>query len=91
MHGSQGAPDCFRPVWAAVSADTAAAGHGDGLKVEKLEIPIGQARGSYAFDSLYVMVAKRRLSGRGLYRVQDTNGDDRFDEVTLLRKIGGRR
>lgn len=52
-------------------------GASDGLKVEKVEIPIGQAQGLlYAFDSLYVMVANDAFQGRGLYRVRDTNGDD---------------
>lgn len=61
-----------------------------GLKVERLEVPIGQAQGLvYAFDSLYVMVANEAYQGRGLYRVRDTNGDDQFDEVTLLRKLDG--
>ena len=65
-------------------------GASDGLKVEKLEIPIGQAQGLlYAFDSLYVMVANDAFQGRGLYRVRDANGDDSFDEVTLLRKLEG--
>ncbi len=41
----------------------------------------------YAFDSLYVMVNERGT--HGLYRVRDTNGDDRYDEVKLLREIRG--
>ena len=43
-----------------------------------------------AFDSLYVMVNERGT--HGLYRVRDSNGDDRYDEVKLLRTDrGGRR
>ncbi len=61
-----------------------------GLKIEKIDLPIGQAQGLvYAFDSLYVMVANEAFQGRGLYRVRDTNGDDQFDEVKLLRKLQG--
>jgi putative heme-binding domain-containing protein len=61
-----------------------------GLQVEKLEVAIGQAQGLlYAFDSLYVMVANDAFQGRGLYRLRDTNGDDAFDEVKLLRKLEG--
>ncbi len=41
----------------------------------------------YAFDSLYVMVNERGT--HGLYRVRDTDGDDRYDEVKLLREIKG--
>lgn len=58
-------------------------------KPEVIDLPIGQAHGLlYAFDSLYVMVSENN-QGRGLYRVRDTNGDDRFDEVKLLRKLEG--
>lgn len=61
-----------------------------GLVVEPLDIAVGQAQGLlYAFDSLYVMVATESFQGRGLYRVRDTNGDDQFDEVKLLRKLEG--
>ena len=41
----------------------------------------------YAFDSLYVVVNDKKYEGRGLYRVQDTNQDDKFDKVTLLKKF----
>jgi putative heme-binding domain-containing protein len=56
-----------------------------GLQVEKLAVDIGGCHGLlYAFDSLYCMVndGKRKL---GLYRVTDTNNDDQFDNVELLR------
>jgi len=65
-------------------------GTSDGLKLELIDLPLGQAQGLlYAFDSLYVMVANEAYEGRGLYRVRDTNGDDKFDEVKLLRKLSG--
>lgn len=35
----------------------------------------------YAFDSLYM------ANMRGFYRIRDTNGDDQFDEFTLLKKL----
>ena len=35
----------------------------------------------YAFDSLYMSTMK------GFYRVRDTDGDDTFDEFTLLKKL----
>ncbi|CAN5239382.1 hypothetical protein BH20BAC1_BH20BAC1_09360 [soil metagenome] len=73
------------------------------IKVEKLEIKIpgdtsqmkiGFAHGLlYAFNSLYVMVndegdtTLERKSG--LYRVQDTDGDDQYDKITLLKRIEG--
>ena len=59
-------------------------------EVEKLEVGIGQAHGLLcAFDSLYVMVNGNAAEGSGLYRVRDTDGDDQYDEVSLLRKISG--
>jgi putative heme-binding domain-containing protein len=59
-------------------------------KVEPLDVKIGHAQGLlYAFDSLYVMVADDKPFTRGFYRVRDTNGDDKFDSVELLRKLDG--
>ncbi len=57
-------------------------------KIETIDLPVGSAMGLlYAFDSLY-------LSGRGpdglaLYRLKDTDGDDRYDKIELLRKFDG--
>ncbi|MFM8358253.1 MAG: PQQ-dependent sugar dehydrogenase, partial [Verrucomicrobiota bacterium] len=59
-------------------------------QMETLDVPVGMAQGLlYAFDSLYVMCANDKPYPRGLYRVRDTNGDDRFDEVKLLRGLEG--
>jgi putative heme-binding domain-containing protein len=59
-------------------------------RIEIIEAEIGAAQGLlYAFDSLYVMVNEERFQGRGLYRLRDTNGDDRYDEIKLLRKLQG--
>ena len=58
------------------------------IEHEAIDLPVGKAHGLlYAFDSLYVMVNED--SKRGLYRVRDTNGDDKFDEVKLLRHLDG--
>src|SRR5665213_2993624 len=55
---------------------------------------IGYAHGLlYAFNSLYVMVndegdtTDSRPSG--LYRLQDTNNDDQFDKITLVKRLEG--
>ncbi len=57
-------------------------------KVENIAVKIGQAQGLvYAFDSLYLVQANDAYEGRGLYRVRDTDGDDAFDKVELLRKF----
>ncbi len=69
-------------------------------KVEKLAIDkdtsvtMGYAHGLlYAFNSLYVMVnnrpSKQFPKPSGLYRLQDTNGDDQYDKVTMLRELVG--
>jgi len=58
------------------------------VKVEKIDLDIGHAQGSlYAFDSLYVVVNGKSNKGRGLYRVMDTDNDDKFDTVKLLKKF----
>ncbi|MFC5411095.1 c-type cytochrome [Larkinella bovis] len=74
-------------------------GSGGKPKVEKLTIKsdtvgMGYAQGLlYAFNSLYVMVnnrpSQRFPKPSGLYRLQDTDGDDQFDKVTLLRELKG--
>ncbi len=59
-------------------------------QVEQLKANIGMAQGLlYAFDSLYVVVNGKAPEGPGLYRLQDTTGDDQFDKMTLLRKMPG--
>lgn len=59
-------------------------------RIEPLDLDIGHAQGLlHAFDSLYVMVNEEKHQGRGLYRVRDTNGDDQYDQVELLRKLEG--
>ncbi len=64
-------------------------------KVEELAVPngpdnkpIGGAHGLlYAFESLYVMINEQ--GGKGLWRLKDTDNDDRFDKADYLRKIDG--
>jgi putative heme-binding domain-containing protein len=59
-------------------------------QIEVIDAEIGCAQGLlYAFDSLYVMVNEEKFQGRGLYRLRDTNGDDKYDEVKQLRKLQG--
>jgi putative heme-binding domain-containing protein len=61
---------------------------------------IGNAHGLlYAFKSIYVMVNARASKpgskgtftprGSGLYRIQDLDGDDQFDKITLLKEFKG--
>ncbi len=62
-------------------------------KVEHLDIKIGDKQMSgaqgllWAFDSLYVVC--NGGPGSGLYRCKDTDGDDQFDKVELLKAIPG--
>ncbi|MGC1242167.1 MAG: heme-binding protein [Chryseosolibacter sp.] len=60
----------------------------------KPKVEMGYAQGLlYAFNSLYVMVNHRGNEdmerGSGLYRLQDTDGDDQFDKITLLKAMEG--
>ena len=65
-----------------------------GADPNKPKVGMGYAQGLlYAFNSLYVMVNHNSSpefeKGSGLYRLQDTNGDDQFDQVTLLKQLKG--
>ncbi|MFT5526169.1 MAG: putative heme-binding domain-containing protein, partial [Pirellulaceae bacterium] len=56
--------------------------------VEPLGLKMTGAHGMiYAFGSLYV--SANGGPGSGLYRIRDTNGDDRLDEVTKLKEFRG--
>ena len=57
------------------------------IKIEEIPIDLGRAHGLLcAFDSLYAMV---NGEGMGLYRVTDSDGDDQYDTVKLLRAFKG--
>ena len=61
-------------------------GKTEDIRVETIDVPIGEAHGLlWAFDSLYVVVNRGRKYASGLYRVRDTNGDDTLDKVELLK------
>jgi putative heme-binding domain-containing protein len=65
-----------------------AVGSNEPTRVEKLQVDISAAQGLlFAFDSLYVCVNGGR--GSGVYRLKDTDGDDQFDEVVLLKELRG--
>lgn len=58
----------------------------------KAKIKMGFAQGLlYAFNSLYVMVNHKSdtsmAQGSGLYRLQDTDNDDQFDKITLIKDL----
>lgn len=59
-----------------------------------LKIGMGFAQGLlYAFNSLYVMVNhnsdKNFDKNTGMYRLQDTDGNDQFDKITLIKSLAG--
>ncbi|MBT9190110.1 MULTISPECIES: c-type cytochrome [Zobellia] len=63
-------------------------------KVADSIIQMGYAQGLlYAFNSLYVMVNHRGSDDfektSGLYRLQDTDNDDQYDKITLLKALDG--
>jgi putative heme-binding domain-containing protein len=65
-------------------------GKAEGLQIDPIDAPIGEAQGLlWAFDSLYVVVNRGHRYESGLYRVRDSDGDDRLDKVELLRKLNG--
>ena len=60
----------------------------------KAPVTMGHAHGLlWAFNSLYVMInntsSENFKRGSGLYRLQDTDGDDQFDKVTLIKALDG--
>jgi putative heme-binding domain-containing protein len=69
-------------------------GQGGAADTSGNKIDIGYAHGLlWAFNSLYVMINHESDSaftkGSGLYRLQDTDGDDRLDKITLLKALDG--
>ncbi len=57
-------------------------------------LEMGYAHGLlYAFNSLYVMVNhhgdEHFSKGSGLYRLQDTNNDDQYDSIQLIKSLEG--
>ena len=63
-------------------------GRGQVAKIETIDLPVRGAMGLlYAFDSLYVNGQGKE--GYHLYRLKDTNGDDQYDAVEILRRWKG--
>ncbi|MBP88995.1 MAG: heme-binding protein [Planctomycetaceae bacterium] len=67
-----------------------AIGSKDEIKIEKINVEIGEAQGLlWAFDSLYVVVNKTGKYTSGVYRVFDSDGDDQLDTLQTLRTFEG--
>ena len=67
-------------------------------EVEKIALPDGESIGTahgllYAFNSLFVMVNNHSTEElpqkSGLYRLTDTDGDDEFDKLELMKGLTG--
>lgn len=59
-------------------------------RVQAIPVELGRAHGLLcAFGSLYVMAHQGDGKPSGLYRVTDSNNNDEYDKVELLREIGG--
>jgi putative heme-binding domain-containing protein len=58
-------------------------------KIERIPVELGQAHGLLcAFGNLYVVVnGDGATYPNGLYRVRDTNNDDQYDSLELLRPL----
>jgi putative heme-binding domain-containing protein len=64
------------------------------MKVEKVDLPIGGAQGLlWAYDSLYVTVNGGPVggggNGNGVYRLFDTDADDKLDKIERLFELNG--
>lgn len=60
--------------------------NGSVSEVESIDVEVGYVNGlTYAFGSLYAVVAEDVFQGGGLYRIQDVDGDDKYDSVEYLR------
>ena len=67
---------------------------GNAVDVEEIDLSIGFAQGLLcAFDSIYVVsygITGKGSRPAGLYRVRDTDRDDKYDAVELLREFKGK-
>ncbi len=58
-------------------------------KVTPIDVGVGMAQGlCHAFGGLYAVVNGKAAEGPGLYRIDDTDDDERYDTAKLLRAIG---
>ena len=63
---------------------------GEAPKVESLGLPATGAQGLLAHGpDLFVVQNDGTRDDNGLYRARDTNGDDQYDEYTLLTRLEG--
>jgi hypothetical protein len=68
------------------------AADGKPTQIEQVDLEIGHAQGLlWAYDSLYVVVNEKTAARTsGLYRLRDTDGDDKLDQITVLKEFQNR-
>ena len=60
------------------------------LQVENVDLAVGSAHGLvYLNKNLYVTVNNGQVRRSGVYRVTDTDNDDKFDQVRVIRNLSG--
>lgn len=65
-------------------------GSSDSVKVEPFPLEIGNAHGLlWAYNSLYVMKNANDQDESGLYRITDSNGDNKLDSISFLQQFKG--
>jgi hypothetical protein len=68
-------------------------GSNDAVKAEPISLEIGSVHGlEWTANGLYASVGDSPGAGRrpsGIYRLRDTNGDDQYDQVRVIRNING--
>ncbi len=84
----------FRVVVPAIGSDAKPTIEPLKIEGDTAKVAMGYAHGLlYAFNSLYVMINNRENpkfpKGSGLYRLQDTDNNDQYDKITLLKAIKG--
>jgi len=60
------------------------------IRVEHIMENVGAAEGLLvAFDGLYMNVNRSNIRRHGLYKLTDTNNDDMYDKIEVLRNLQG--
>jgi len=65
-------------------------GSNEEIRVEHIMENVGAAEGLLvAFDRLYMNVNRSNIRRHGLYQLTDTNGDDMYDTIQVIRNLQG--
>ncbi|MEN9662560.1 MAG: hypothetical protein RL324_1509 [Verrucomicrobiota bacterium] len=60
------------------------------VQAERIMTNVGSAEGTLvAFNSLYINVNRSNVRRHGIYRLTDTNGDDKYDQLRVIRNLQG--